>query len=159
MFGNITKYIKTGASSNFGNTFSVLGASVILPFLPMAPIQVLTNSLLYDFLQFGVRLRHLLHDAALLSCVEEPRTLQTGWFVKSLLSQTLIIHIIRTARVPFVESRASVALIGTSLVIAAVGVALPYTALARCSASCRCRARTGLQSSQSLQHTRSSRSS
>ena len=51
VFGNITKYIKMGASSNFGNMFSVLGASIFLPFLPMAPIQVLTNNLLYDFSQ------------------------------------------------------------------------------------------------------------
>ena len=51
VFANITKYIKMGASSNFGNMFSVLGASIFLPFLPMAPIQVLTNNLLYDFSQ------------------------------------------------------------------------------------------------------------
>ena len=51
IFGNIVKYIKMGASSNFGNMFSVLGASIFLPFLPMAPIQVLTNNLLYDFSQ------------------------------------------------------------------------------------------------------------
>ena len=49
IFANITKYIKMGASSNFGNMFSVIGASLFLPFLPMAPIQVLTNNLLYDF--------------------------------------------------------------------------------------------------------------
>ena len=51
VFGNIVKYIKMGASSNFGNMFSVLGASIFLPFLPMLPIQVLTNNLLYDFSQ------------------------------------------------------------------------------------------------------------
>ena len=51
VFGNITKYIKMGASSNFGNMFSVLGASIFLPFLPMTAIQVLTNNLLYDFSQ------------------------------------------------------------------------------------------------------------
>ncbi len=54
VFGNITKYIKMGASSNFGNMFSVVGASIILPFLPMAPIQVLTNNLLYDFSQTAI---------------------------------------------------------------------------------------------------------
>ena len=54
VFGNIIKYIKMGASSNFGNMFSVLGASVFLPFLPMAPIQVLTNNLLYDFSQIAI---------------------------------------------------------------------------------------------------------
>ena len=54
IFGNITKYIKMGTSSNFGNMFSVLGASLFLPFLPMAPIQVLTNNLLYDFSQTAI---------------------------------------------------------------------------------------------------------
>jgi Mg2+-importing ATPase len=54
IFGNITKYIKMGASSNFGNMFSVLGASIFLPFLPMAPIRVLTNNLLYDLSQTAI---------------------------------------------------------------------------------------------------------
>ena len=54
VFGNITKYIKMAASSNFGNMFSVLGASIFLPFLPMLPIQVLTNNLLYDFSQTAI---------------------------------------------------------------------------------------------------------
>jgi hypothetical protein len=54
IFGNITKYIEMGASSNFGNMFSVIGASLFLPFLPMAPIQVLTNNLLYDFSQTAI---------------------------------------------------------------------------------------------------------
>ena len=54
VFGNIIKYIKMGASSNFGNMFSVLGASVFLPFLPMAPIQILVNNLLYDFSQTAI---------------------------------------------------------------------------------------------------------
>ena len=54
VFANILKYIRMGASSNFGNMFSVLGASAFLPFLPMAPIQVLTNNLLYDFSQVPI---------------------------------------------------------------------------------------------------------
>jgi len=54
VFGNITKYIKMAASSNFGNMFSVMGASLILPFLPMLPLQVLTNNLLYDFSQTAI---------------------------------------------------------------------------------------------------------
>ncbi|HSB66774.1 MAG TPA: magnesium-translocating P-type ATPase, partial [Anaerolineales bacterium] len=54
VFGNITKYIKMAASSNFGNMFSVLGGSLFLPFLPMLPIQVLTNNLLYDFSQTSI---------------------------------------------------------------------------------------------------------
>jgi len=158
IFANITKYIKMGASSNFGNMFSVLGASIFLPFLPMAPIQVLTNNLLYDFSQttiqtdnvdeeylasprkwtsatysihdiyranqLDLRLRHLWHDVVCLQCLEQSFTVQTGWFVESLLTQTLIIHIIRTARIPFLESRASNALITTTIIICVIGIAL-----------------------------------
>jgi P-type Mg2+ transporter len=164
VFGNITKYIKMGASSNFGNMFSVLGASIILPFLPMTPIQVLTNNLLYDFSQTTIPTDNV--DAEYLAVPRrwdvgnitkfvlligpissifdyvtyfmmlyafnawgKPALFQTGWFVESLLTQTLIIHIIRTAKVPFFESRASLALITTSLIIAAIGVALPFTRL------------------------------
>ena len=54
VFANILKYIRMGASSNFGNMFSVLGASVFVPYLPMAPIQILTNNLLYDFSQVPI---------------------------------------------------------------------------------------------------------
>ena len=54
VFGNIIKYIKMGASSNFGNMFSMVGGAIFLPFLPMAPIQVLVNNLLYDFSQLGI---------------------------------------------------------------------------------------------------------
>jgi Mg2+-importing ATPase len=164
VFANITKYIRMGASSNFGNMFSVLGASMILPFLPMAPIQVLTNNLLYDFSQSTIPTdkvddddiqapRHWdisgifrfmvligpissIFDYATFAMMlfvfdawDDPTLFQTGWFVESLLTQTLIIHIIRTAKLPFIESRASGALLITTLVIAGIGVALPYTAL------------------------------
>jgi Mg2+-importing ATPase len=162
IFGNITKYIKMGASSNFGNMFSVVGASLFLPFLPMAPIQVLTNNLLYDFSQTAIPTDNVDEDyiAAprrwdidnifkFMVCIgpissifdyitygmmlwvfhawSNPPLFQTGWFVESLLTQTLIIHIIRTAKVPFIESRASAALMATSLIICCVGIALAYT--------------------------------
>ena len=165
VFGNITKYIKMGASSNFGNMFSLLGASVLLPFLPMAPLQVLTNNLLYDLSQSAIPSDHVdeeylrtprrwdisnifkfmlvigpissLFDYAtyalmwfVFHAAHDPALFQTGWFVESLLTQTLIIHIIRTAKIPFVESRASSALIATSLAICVAGVALPYSWLA-----------------------------
>ena len=142
VFGNITKYIKMGASSNFGNMFSVLGASVFLPFLPMTAIQVLTNNLLYDFSQttiptdnvdaeylavprrwdIGNIAKFVLFIGPISSIFDyvtyflmlygfnawnNPALFQTGWFVESLLTQTLIIHIIRTAKIPFLESRAS----------------------------------------------------
>jgi Mg2+-importing ATPase len=162
VFGNITKYIKMGASSNFGNMFSVIGASLMLPFLPMAPIQVLTNNLLYDFSQTAIPTDNVDEDYLLvprrwdidnimkfmlfigpISSVfdyvtyftmifafgawHDPALFQTGWFVESLLTQTLIIHIIRTAKIPFIESRASPALIATSVVICIFGVTLPFT--------------------------------
>ena len=162
VFGNITKYIKMGASSNFGNMFSVLGASVFLPFLPMTAIQVLTNNLLYDFSQTTIPTDNV--DAEYLAVPRRwdisniakfvlfigpissifdyvtyflmlyvfnawsnPALFQSGWFVESLLTQTLIIHIIRTAKIPFLESRASAALITTTIVVGAVGIALPFT--------------------------------
>jgi Mg2+-importing ATPase len=165
VFGNITKYIKMGGSSNFGNMFSVLGASILLPFLPMAPLQVLTNNLLYDVSQttiptdtvdaeylaaprkweIGNITRFMLFIGPISSIFDyatyfvmltvfhawdRPALFQTGWFVESLLTQTLIIHIIRTAKVPFVESRASAPLILTTLAVCAVAAALPFSPLA-----------------------------
>jgi P-type Mg2+ transporter len=163
IFGNIVKYIKMGASSNFGNMFSVLGASLFLPFLPMAPIQVLTNNLLYDFSQSAIPTDNVDNDyiAAPRRCIgnitkfmlclgpvssifdyatyamllfafnawNNPPLFQTGWFVESLLTQTLIIHIIRTAKIPFLQSRASNALILTTILVAGVGALLPYSSL------------------------------
>jgi P-type Mg2+ transporter len=164
VFGNITKYIKMGASSNFGNMFSVVGASIMLPFLPMAPIQVLTNNLLYDFSQTAIPADNVDEDYLLVprrwdisnimkfmlligpissifdyvtyfamiygfGAWDNRALFQTGWFVESLLTQTLIIHIIRTAKVPFFESLASPALIATSVVICMVGIALPFTSI------------------------------
>jgi Mg2+-importing ATPase len=167
VFGNITKYIKMGASSNFGNMFSVLGASAWLPFLPMAPIQVLTNNLLYDFSQTAIPTDHVdddyltrprkwnIRDIAKFMIILGPVSsifdyatyclmyfgfgantdahaalFQTGWFVESIITQTLIIHIIRTGKIPFIESRASPFLIATSLIICAIGVWLPFSPFA-----------------------------
>ncbi|WP_246729887.1 HAD-IC family P-type ATPase [Methylocystis sp. MJC1] len=164
VFGNIVKYIKMGASSNFGSMFSVLGASLFLPFLPMQPIQVLTNNLLYDFSQTAIPTDDVDEDylaaprrwdidnifkfMLLLGPISSifdyttffvmfyvfdgwanPSLFQTGWFVESLISQTLIIHIIRTAKVPFFESRASATLIAASVIICGVAAALPFTSL------------------------------
>ncbi|MBB5372543.1 magnesium-translocating P-type ATPase [Acidocella aromatica] len=164
VFGNIIKYIKMGASSNFGNMFSVLGASIFLPFLPMLPIQVLTNNLLYDFSQTAIPTDHVdedyltrprkwelgnitrfmifigpissLFDYAtfftmlyVFHCWNNPALFQTGWFVESILTQTLIIHIIRTGHIPFVQSWASPALIAATLIICGIGIALPFTPL------------------------------
>jgi Mg2+-importing ATPase len=165
VFGNIVKYIKMAASSNFGNMFSMLGASIFLPFLPMLPIQVLTNNLLYDFSQttiptdevdaewltkprkwaIGELRRFILFIGPISSifdyltffimiyvfkCWTNADLFHTGWFVESLFTQTLIIHVIRTNKIPFLQSRASKALMLTSLIIVAIGAYLPYSPLA-----------------------------
>lgn len=167
VFANILKYIRMGASSNFGNMFSVLGASAFLPFIPMAPIQVLTNNLLYDFSQVPIPTdavdeeqvarprpwnideirRFILYIGPISSifdyttffvmlwvfnCWDPSRApvFQTGWFVESLMTQTLIIHVIRTHKIPFLQSRASLPLTVTTLSIMAFGMWLPYSPLA-----------------------------
>jgi Mg2+-importing ATPase len=166
VFSNIVKYIKMAASSNFGNMFSVVGASAFLPFLPMLPIQVLTNNLLYDFSQttiptdnvdaewlkkprawtIGKILRFILFIGPISSifdygtffimlyvfnCWNNPALFHTGWFVESLFTQTLIIHVIRTNKIPFFESRASWPLILASIIIVAVGAMLTVSPLAK----------------------------
>ena len=165
VFGNIVKYIKMAASSNFGNMLSVVGASVFLPFLPMLPIQVLINNLLYDFSQttiptdqvdadwltkprkwaIGEIERFILIFGPVSSLFDyltffillyvfdswqNPALFHTGWFVESLFTQTLIIHVIRTNKIPFIESRASRPLLATSLMVVAVGALLTVSPLA-----------------------------
>ena len=162
VFGNIVKYIKMGASSNFGNMFSVLGASAFLPFLPMAPVQILLNNLLYDFSQTAVATdnvdaeyvekprkwdisnigRFMLFVGPISSIFDyatfftllwvfkawdKPDLFQTGWFVESLLSQTLIVHVIRTGKIPFLQSQASLPLTITTVTICLIGISLPYS--------------------------------
>src|ERR1019366_5290715 len=175
VFSNIIKYVRMGASSNFGNMFSVLGASIFVPFLPMRPIQILANNLLYDVGQTAIPT-----DAVDVERIQSPRKwdireltrfilfigpcssifeystyflmlyvfkgwdvsipeaaahseslFQTGWFVESLLTQTLIIHVIRTNKIPFLQSRPSTFLLVTSLMTMAIGVLLPVTPLGR----------------------------
>ncbi|HEY5327065.1 MAG TPA: magnesium-translocating P-type ATPase [Mucilaginibacter sp.] len=166
-FGNIIKYIKMTASSNFGNMFSMLGASALLPFLPMLPIQILINNLLYDISQISIPWDTMDEDY-----IEKPRKwdaggigkfmlyvgpissifdyatfavlwflfkanspqhqgfFQTGWFIESLLSQTLIIHMIRTRKIPFIQSWATAPVIALTTVIMAIGIFLPFSPLA-----------------------------
>jgi len=165
VLGNVIKYIKMAASSNFGNMFSVVGASAFLPFLPMLPIQVLTNNLLYDFSQttiptdevdadwlakprqwdIGKILRFILFIGPISSIFDyatffvmlqvfdwwhSPALFHTGWFVESLFTQTLIIHVIRTNKIPFIESWASWPLMLTSVLIVAAGIGLTVSPLA-----------------------------
>jgi Mg2+-importing ATPase len=164
VFVNILKYVRMGASSNFGNMFSVLGASAFLPFMPMAPIQVLTNNLLYDFSQVPIptdtvgpeqtarpRPWHIgdikkfvlfigpvssIFDYTtffvmlyIFGCWDPARAalFQTGWFVESLITQTLIVHVIRTNKMPFIHGRASWQLTLTTGAIMAVAAWLPYS--------------------------------
>ena len=177
-FGNIIKYIKMAASSNFGNMFSVLAASIFLPFLPMLPVQILVLNLLYNISQisipwdsmdddylriprqwdattiskfmiwigptssvfdivtfivlwfvFGARFYQPgATETAVLAANESLRALfNSGWFIESLISQTLIIHLIRTARIPFIQSRAARPVILLTTIIMAVGILIPYT--------------------------------
>ncbi|HTS18943.1 MAG TPA: magnesium-translocating P-type ATPase [Verrucomicrobiae bacterium] len=188
VFVNILKYIRMGASSNFGNVFSYVGASAILDFVPMRPIQILTNGLLYDFSQVPIPTDNVgpqqtakprpwrigeiakfivfigpissifdyttfaimlfVFKCNKLGLVPPPELaaqfagnpdpersyaaalFHTGWFVESLMTQTLIIHVIRTNLLPFVQSRASWQLTMTSLLIMAIGAWLPFSPLA-----------------------------
>jgi Mg2+-importing ATPase len=176
VFGNILKYIKMGASSNFGNMFSVVGGAYFLPFLPMAPIQVLVNNLLYDVSQVGIpmdnvdeeylskprhwnikSIRNFMIFIGPISSIFDYATFflmlyffkcaafsqagpmakahyeslfHTGWFVESLLTQTLIVHIIRTQRIPFIQSRPSKPMFLGTLLVMAVGVWLPFSPMA-----------------------------
>ncbi len=163
-FGNILKYIKMSASSNFGNMFSMTGASLFLPFLPMLPIQILLNNFLYDmsqiaipsdevdieytlkerpwnvdyikkfiliigpisslfdFITFGVMLWVFKANEALF---------HTGWFLESLITQTLVIHVIRTGKIPFLESKPSQFLAFASIYIVTLGLVIPFTPLGK----------------------------
>lgn len=164
IFGNIMKYIKMTASSNFGNMFSVLSASAFFPFLPMLPIHLLVQNLLYDISQTTIPF-----DAVDKEYLEKPRKwdasdlkrfmiyigpissifdiatflvmwhvfnctlpehqslFQSGWFIEGLLSQTLIVHMIRTRRIPFLQSRASRPVMLTTFSIMAIGIMIPFT--------------------------------
>ena len=167
VFTNILKYIRMGASSSFGNMLSVVGASAFLPFVPMAPIQILTNNLLYDFSQVPIPADNVDHEQ-----ITRPRPwsmnditkfilfigpcssvfdystyllmyfvfganspahaslFQTGWFVESLITQTLIIHVIRTNKLPLLQSRASWPMSLTTLLVMATGLYLPFSPVA-----------------------------
>ncbi|KSB20353.1 magnesium-translocating P-type ATPase [Salmonella enterica] len=166
-FSNMLKYIKMTASSNFGNVFSVLVASAFLPFLPMLPLHLLIQNLLYDVSQVAIPFdnvdeeqiqkpqrwnpadlgRFMVFFGPISSIFDiltfclmwwvfhantpETQTLfQSGWFVVGLLSQTLIVHMIRTRRLPFIQSRAAWPLMAMTLLVMVVGVSLPFSPLA-----------------------------
>ena len=163
-FGNIVKYVKMTASSNFGNMFSVLAASAFLPFLPMLPIHLLIQNLLYDISQTTIPFDRMdseylrkprVWDSADLSrfmiwigpissifdiatyiimwwvfkCQgpDMESLFQSGWFIEGLLSQTLIVHMIRTRKVPFIQSSASWPVMFMTFSIMAIGICIPFT--------------------------------
>jgi len=166
-FGNVIKYIKMTASSNFGNVFSVLAASAFLPFLPMLAVQLLVQNLLYDFSQIAIPWDHMDEDflriprqwqantiATFMLCigpissifdlltfwvmwhifgantVAQQSLFQSGWFVVGLLTQTLIVHMIRTEKIPFLQSTAAPILLTTTAIVMAVGIWLPFSPIA-----------------------------
>ena len=149
-FANTMKYMRMSLSSNFGNMFSMAGASLFLPFLPMRATQILLNNLLYDASQFAIPLdnvddieivqphtlsmteiKRFMLGFGLLSSVfdfvtfgilmlifhtQQP-SFQAGWFMESMLTQVLVVYIIRTRQMPFKKSRPAFALVLSSLLV------------------------------------------
>jgi Mg2+-importing ATPase len=180
IFGNIMKYIKMTASSNFGNMFSVLAASAFLPFLPMLPIHILIQNLLYDTSQTAIPFDRVDNEYLMkprkwdasdlnrfmifigpissifdittyllmfyliapiafnatayyqldaIQQAEFAKLFQSGWFVEGLLSQTLIVHMIRTRKIPFIQSHTSLPVTLATCVVMLAGIALPFTVI------------------------------
>lgn len=158
-FANIMKYVMMGTSSNFGNMFSMAGAVLLLPFLPMLPVQILLNNLLYDASEIAIPLDSVDEEMiaephqwdmnfvrnfmfvlgpisslfdfltfSLLLWVFQAReaVFQTGWFIESLVTQVMVIFIIRTRTRPW-RSRPHVALIASSIGVVTVAVILPFS--------------------------------
>ena len=163
-FINILKYIKMAASSNFGNMISVIIASIFLPFLPMLPVQILTQNLLCDFSQMGIPFDRVDEDALLTprkwdtksikrfiiflgplssvfdiltfgvlfwimgyNTIDKAPLFQCGWFIFGSLSQVIIIHIIRTSKIPFIESLPSRLLILSTSIVGALVIFIGFT--------------------------------
>lgn len=164
IFGNIMKYIKMTSSSNFGNVFSVMIASAFLPFLPMMPIHLLIQNLLYDVSQttipfdnvdkeylmqprkwdasdlkrFMIRMGPISSIFDIITYLtlwfvfkanspESAALFHSGWFIEGLLSQTLIVHMIRTRKIPFFQSRASRPVMIATFAIMLIGIIMPFT--------------------------------
>lgn len=166
-FTNMLKYIKMTASSNFGNVFSVMVASIFIPFLPMLPMHLLVQNLLYDISQTAIPFDNVDDDQLKAPQRWQPSDIgrfmlffgpissifdiltfvmmwyvfgantpahqtlfQSGWFVVGLLTQTLVIHMIRTAKLPFIASRAAWPITVMTVLVMAIGVWLPMGPLA-----------------------------
>lgn len=166
-FGNIVKYIKMAASGNFGNMISVIVASLFLPFLPMLPVQILTQNLLCDFSQMGIPFDNVDPEYLQKPRKWETRSIksfmafmgplssvfdilcfavmwwiikantpamaplfQCGWFVFGTVSQVLVIHMIRSGKIPFVQSMAAKPLLLSTTIVALAAVLVGFSALA-----------------------------
>lgn len=167
-FANTMKYIKITASSNFGNVFSLIGASALFPFLPMMPLQILILNMLYDISQISLPWdnvdkeylrvprkweandvkRFMLNIGPLSSVfdyltfgvlyflfkantVDTQAIFQTGWFLESLVTQTLVVQVLRTEKIPFFQSRPSWIVLLTATVLLIFGFSLPYMPFAK----------------------------
>ncbi len=163
-FTNVLKYIKMATSGNFGNTISVVIASLFLPFLPLLPIHILIQNLLNDLAQIGMPFDNVDEEYILkpkawdsddiqkfmfffgaistvldILCflvlwfimkydsVEKALLFQTGWFTFGIISQTVIIHMIRTDKFPFFRSRSSVQLIISTLAVVVATMIISFT--------------------------------
>lgn len=166
VFGNIIKYVRMSSSSNFGNMLSMTGASLLLPFLPMLPVQILLNNFLYDLSQVGIPtdevdkeylgrprpwniglIKKFMLTLGPVSSLFDFLTFgimwwifqgfahqelfHTGWFIESLFSQILVVYVIRTKKLPFVQSRPSRFLVSTSLLVLLLGLFMVYSPFAR----------------------------
>lgn len=167
-FANMLKYINMTASSNFGNVFSVMVASAFIPFLPMLPLHLLIQNLLYDISQIAIPFDNVDTDQIAKPQKWNPRYMlrfmvifgptssifdittfllmwhvfganttahqtlfQSGWFIEGLLTQTLIVHMIRTRKIPFIQSHAAWPLVIMTLLIVGIGIFLPMGPLAQ----------------------------
>lgn len=161
-FGNVLKYILMGTSSNFGNMFSMAGAAIFLPFLPMLPTQILLNNFLYDLAQISIPsdnvdaayiraphkwdvklIRNFMLVIGPISSLYDFLTFyfllhilhfgetqfHTGWFVESLVTQTLVVFVIRTVGKPW-SNPPGMALSVTILLAVSVGLILPFSPFA-----------------------------
>ena len=153
VYGNIIKYMKMALSSDFGDVFSILIASIFLPFLPLLPIQMLIQDFLYDFSQIGIPYDNVDEEFLIKPRKWDTKGLgtfmnvmgpvssvidvlaflsfwfilgyngtlsesyfQTAWFIECLISETLIIHFVRTSKIPFVQSRANIVLTSLTMI-------------------------------------------
>ena len=179
VYANMTKYIKMTVSSNFGNIFSLLFASIFLPFLPMAPVHLIVLNLVYDISCIALPFDNVDKEFLKEPHIREAKTImrfmawfgpissvfdiltyillyfiivpmilghgyvhgspeaaafiiifQTGWFIESMWSQTMVIHMLRSPKLPFIQSHPALSVVVTTLFAAFFVTSLPYSPLA-----------------------------